>query len=146
MDNPCAASRKTHAQNVLHHWPAHRQRFETRCLPADGSMPQLAVTLGAMRMYLPSPKIPLCSRISATPPTLIPRGLHGSTEARSSTTKETRLLPLVMFLYLIVVEKMSWLWLPTQKYSPSNSNPTGETSGTPLGDAVAILASLCVFR
>ena len=107
MDNRCAVPRNAHPRNDPHNWLAHRQRFETRCLPADGSMPQLTVTLGEMRMYLPFPNMPLCSMISATPLTLIALGLHGSTDARSSTTRETRLLPLVIFLYLIEVEKIS---------------------------------------
>jgi hypothetical protein len=111
-----------------------------------GSIPQLIDTLGAMRIYLPFPKIPLCSMTSAVPLTLIPLGFHGSTDTRSSTTRETRGLPLVIFLYLLVLGKISWLWLPTQKYFPSNSNPTGETSGTPLFEAEATLASLWVFR
>lgn len=99
-----------------------------------------------MRKYLPFPNIPSCSTTSAVPLTLIPLGLQGSTDARSSMTMETRLFPLVMFLYLFVLGKMSWLWLPTQKNLPSNSNPTGETSGTPFCDEVAILASRCPLR
>jgi len=99
-----------------------------------------------MRKYFPIPKMPSCSITSATPLTLIPLGLHGVTDTRSSMTIEILLFPLVMFLYLWVLEKISWLWLPIQKYFPSNSNPTGETSGTPLADAVAILASLWDFR
>ena len=83
---------------------------------------------------------------SAFPLTFIPLGLHGSTEAMSSITIETLTFPLTIFLYLLVLGKMSLLWLPTQKYLPSNSNPTGETSGVPFGETVAILASLWVFR
>lgn len=107
-----------------------------------GSIPQLTVTLGVTRKYFPCPKLPSCSITSAVPLTLIPLGFHGVTVARSSMTIETLLFPLAMFLYLLVFKKISWLWLPIQKYFPSNSNPTGETSGVPLADAVAILASL----
>jgi len=90
--------------------------------------------------------MPSCTITSATPVTLIPLGLQGDTEAMSSITMETLLFPAVMFLYRMVLGKMSWLWLPIQKYLPSNSNPTGDTSGTPFEEAVATLASLWVFK
>ena len=122
------------------------QRLTDGLGPWVGSIPQLEVRTGVMRMYLPFPNIPSWSRTSALPLTLIPLGLHGSTDAMSSTTNDTRSFPAVMFMYLLVLGKISWLWLPTQKHLPSNSNPTGETSGTPFGDAVATRASRWVFR
>ena len=35
----------------------------------------------------------------------MPRGLHGSTDCRSSTTSETRTFPALMFLYRVVFEQ-----------------------------------------
>ena len=99
-----------------------------------------------MRKYFPLPNMPSCSITSAIPLTLIPLGRHGVTDTRSSITTETLLFPLAMFLYLRVAGKISLLWLPIQKYFPSNSNPTGETSGTPFVEEVAILAIRWVFR
>jgi len=109
-------------------------------------MPQLVVTRGVIRKCFPLPKIPSWSIGSAFPLTLIPLGLQGFTDARSSITRDTLWFPAVMFLYLLVLWKISWLWLPIQKYSPSNSNPTGETSGTPFGDVVATLDRRWLFK
>jgi len=122
------------------------QRFTEGFLSSEGSTPQLVVTKGVIRKYFPGPNMPLWSMTSALPLTLIPLGLQGSTDTRSSTTSETLPLPVVRFLYLLVPKNMLWLWLPIQKYFPSNSNPTGETSGVPFVDALATLANLWVFR
>jgi hypothetical protein len=63
---------------------------------------------------------------AAVPKILIPRGVQGSRDFKSSIARATNVLPLATFLYLRVAR----FFMPLiRKYPPSKLKPSGETSG-----------------